>query len=278
MGHIEMTRLDRAPVFRKIAMGSWRTPREGNVYSWIDIDMTKALKFTEEYSSKHNVKITPVHLVGMAIKRCLKERPEINGMIRGSRIYLRKKVALFFSVNIPPKEGDKTGKAILSGATIEDADDMSLSELANALQKRAEIIRDRKDAKFERNFAIIKWVPWGLMELFLDFMSWLTYGLNMNFTWLGVPKDPFGSVLITNVGSLGVEVALPPLIAYTRMPLLLSVGAVRPMAVVVDNQVVARPVMTIGVVFDHRFMDGVHGAQMSKLFKKCFDDPETYLA
>ncbi|MDZ4678162.1 MAG: 2-oxo acid dehydrogenase subunit E2 [Oligoflexia bacterium] len=277
MGRIALTRVDRAPVFRKIAMGSWRTPHEGSVYSWLEIDMTKALKFMEDYGRAHNIKVSPVHLVGMAIKRCLKDRPEINGLIRGSRIYLRDKIALFFSVNIPPKEGDKTGKAILSGATIEDADDLTLKELVLALQKRAEIIRDRKDLKFERNFTLIEWIPWFMMKWFLSFASWLTYGLNLNFSWLGVPRDPFGSVLITNVGSFGVEVALPPLITYSRMPLLISVGSIREMPFVINHQVVARNGMTVGVVFDHRFMDGVHAAHMSKIFKKCFEDPEQYL-
>ena len=95
MGRIELTRLDDAPVFRKIAMGSWNTVGDPSVYGMLELDMTKALLFAEEYGKQHGVKVTPTHLVGKAINHCLKTRPEINGFIRGSRIYLRKHVDLF---------------------------------------------------------------------------------------------------------------------------------------------------------------------------------------
>src|SRR5258708_1014132 len=130
MGHIKLRAFKNAPIFRKIAMGTWSSPSEASIYSRIDLDMSHAIPFIAEYSQRHNIKITPIHLIGKAMILAIKERPEINGMIRGSKIYLREKVALFFSVNIPPKEGDKAGKAILSGATLEDAEGLTVAEIA----------------------------------------------------------------------------------------------------------------------------------------------------
>jgi pyruvate/2-oxoglutarate dehydrogenase complex dihydrolipoamide acyltransferase (E2) component len=37
-----------------------------------------------------------------------------------------------------------------------------------------------------------------------------------------------------------------------------------------------RPILPIGVTFDHRLIDGVHAAQMSAEFKKCFAEPAKY--
>jgi pyruvate dehydrogenase E2 component (dihydrolipoamide acetyltransferase) len=54
------------------------------------------------------------------------------------------------------------------------------------------------------------------------------------------------------------------------------VGAVQTRPVVVNDQVLARPTVKIGVTFDHRFMDGVHAAAMNQKFKQVFENPEKY--
>src|SRR6266852_5975220 len=42
-----------------------------------------------------------------------------------------------------------------------------------------------------------------------------------------------------------------------------------------DRQVV-RPMMTLGVTFDHRFMDGWHGGAMAQLFRAYLEDPRRF--
>jgi pyruvate dehydrogenase E2 component (dihydrolipoamide acetyltransferase) len=206
----------------------------------------------------------------------IQQRPEINAMVRFGKIYLRKNITLFFSVNIPPREGDKVGKAILSGANVQFAESLDLLGLVNALQKRVDTVRERKDKKFEQNFKLISFLPWTWVRHLLNFSSWLTYELNLNLEFLGIPKDPFGSVLITNVGSLGVDCAFTPLMAFTRIPMHIATGAVREKPWVENGQLVVRPVMSIGVTFDHRLIDGVHAAHMNKLFQQCFTHPEEF--
>lgn len=277
MGKVELTKITKAPVFRKIAMGSWKTVGDPSVYGMMDIDMSKTQEFVKKYSEKHNIKISPAHIVGKAIAMCMEERPEINGMIRGSRLYLRKNVSLFFQVNVPGQGADKVNKASLSGATIPNAEKLSLADIAQALNLKAQKVRMNEDNELKQSLAITKMMPWFLMRAFLNFSSWLIYGLNINLGFLGLPKDPFGSVMITNVGSLGIDLAWAPLVPYSRVPLLLTVGSIREQVIAVDGKPEVRPIMSLGVTFDHRFMDGVHAAQMARTFRKCFEDPEKYL-
>ncbi|MEK7400634.1 MAG: 2-oxo acid dehydrogenase subunit E2, partial [Candidatus Poribacteria bacterium] len=208
MGRLNLTRVDNAPVFRKIAMGTWNKGGDPSVYGLLEIDMTHAMTFMKEYSEKHEVKITPTHLVGKAIARCMKIRPESNGMIRGHRIYQRKDVDVFFQVNIPGGVGpDGAGKANLSGCTVHKADQLSLKELALMLQNRADMVRRNKDPILTETLKIFEWMPWWMVGSVLWLSSFLTYGLNLNLQWLGIPRDPFGSVMITSVGSMGIDVA-----------------------------------------------------------------------
>jgi len=273
MPNVSIKLLKNTSVFRKIAMGTWKVAKDPSVYGEIKVDMTHALAHLEEYQKKHNVKITPAHLVGRAVTYCMRRRPEINGFIRGSRIYLRDNVALFYQVNIPGEGEDKIKKATLAGAVIHEAEGLNLAQLAFALSDKASRIRDGRDVELKNNMNLFKLIPWCLCGLYLDFVSWLMYGLNLNLRWLGVPQDPFGSIMITNVGSLGIDIGWAPLVAYSRVPVLLALGAVTNKPWVVADKIEIRPILSIGVTFDHRMVDGIHASQMAAEFKKCFENP-----
>ena len=277
MGKVALTRLDDVSPFRKVAMGTWKTAKDPSVYGIVEIDMQKTLEQLPDYCQKHEVKITPAHLVGRAIARCMKNRPEINGMIRGSRIYLRKNVSIFYQVNIPGEGTDKIKKATLSGAILHEVEKMSTAQISQNLFDKAAQIRAGKDKELAKNLNMFKYLPWCLSRFYLNLASFLIYGLNWNLAWAGIPKDPFGSIMITNVGSLGIDLALAPLCPYTRVPLLLTLGSIQEKAWVVSGKVEVRPILPIGVTFDHRLIDGIHASQMAQEFKKCFAEPEKYL-
>lgn len=277
MKNLNLTLLDDSSPSRKIAMGTWKTVSDPSVYGLIEIDMTEVREVLPEYEKKHDVKITPSHLVGKAIAHCMKLRPEINGMIRGSKIYLREDVTLFYQVNIPGQGKDAVKKATLSGTTIPKAEDLSLHEIASSLKKKAKAARTGEDRDIARNIEAFEYLPWWMSRLYLNIGSWLIYGLNLDMRKFGLPKDPFGSVMITNIGSLGIDLAWAPLCPYTRVPLLLTVGAVTEKAVVVDGEVKVKPILPVACTFDHRLIDGVHAAQMARDFKKVFREPEVYL-
>lgn len=281
MPNLELHELKDPPAFRKIAFGTWDRVKDPSVYGMMLIDMTKANLYMQEFQKRNGIKITPTHLVGRATALSLVERPEINGLIRCSKIYLRKTVSLFFQVNVPGKtepgkEHEKIKKSNVSGCVIHNAEKLSVKGIQQDISSKVDKIRDGSDKEFSKNMNVFKKLPWWAAGWYLDFASWLIYGLNLDLRFLGIPKDPFGSVMITNVGSLGIEYAWAPLCHYTRVPLLLTVGAVHPQAVVVDGQVVAREIMPVCITFDHRLMDGSHAAHLSKEFKKYFADPEKY--
>lgn len=278
MGKIPLkVHTDSSP-FRKIAMGTWKNAADPTVYGLLELDVEDVLKELESYNQKHNIKATLNHVIGFAMARCLTIRPEINGFIRGAKIYLRQSVKLFFQVNIPGSgTGNEIKKATLSGCSIDHAEKMSIRDLATEMKKKVELIRSHKDPELTKNLAMFNYLPWCLSRWHLNLASFLIYGLNLNLKWLGIPQDPFGSIMITNIGSLGIDVAWAPLVPYSRVPLLLTLGAVQKKPWVIDNQVVVRSVLQIGVTFDHRFIDGIHAAQMAKELKKYFAAPKEHL-
>lgn len=258
-------------------MGSWRTAGDPSVYGMLELDMTESLKYISELQSKTDVKISVSHLVGKVVANVLVARPEINGLIRFSRIYQRKHVDLFYQVNVPGSEDDPVGKALLTGATVRKAETLSITEIAQDLNKKSRGLKAGEKGELTKSLNTLKIVPWKLMRSVLNFTSFLTYDLRLNLSWAGVPQDPFGSVMITNVGGLGIDIAWAPLVPYSRVPLLLTLGTIKDRPWVVNGQVHVRPVMRVGITFDHRFMDGIHASQMSKIFNAALENPKQYL-
>ncbi len=272
MANIKMKALRNPPVFRKIAFGSWSSAADPSVYGSLSIDMTNALEFIHQQSLIGH-KITPTHLVGRAVALALKARPELNAMIRLGRVWLRDEVTLFYQVNIPGPKGQEVERATLSGVTIEQADQKSVTDIAQELSQKAKAVREGSDKVLAKNTAVFKYLPWCLCRAYLNLASWLIYGLNLNLTRFGLPKDPFGSVMVTSVGGLGIDWGFAPLIPYTRVPLLVSVGKVSKRPWVVDDQVEVRPVLELGVTLDHRVIDGVHAAELGRMIKEFMANP-----
>jgi pyruvate dehydrogenase E2 component (dihydrolipoamide acetyltransferase) len=80
-----------------------------------------------------------------------------------------------------------------------------------------------------------------------------------------MPRDPFGTAVITNVGGFGIDTAFAPFLPMGRTPMLLLVTKVRERPWVVDGEVVVRPVLRLCATFDHRIVDGYQAGQLAQI-------------
>ncbi len=275
MGRITLTELKNVSPFRKVAMATWRTAKDPTVYSKFEVDIEPTLKVIKEHNEQNNTNININHVVGKVIAKILNEVPELNGMIRGSKIYLRDSVHLNYLVNVPHETEKKSlRKASLSSCSVHNAETLKIDAIAKIMEERVNIARNKEDPYINSNMSMFNIMPWWIVKYYLNFASWLIYGLNINLGLFGVPKDPFGSVIITNVGSLGIKHAYAPLVPYTRSPLLITIGAIHKKPWVIDDQVVVREILPLYITYDHRFVDGVHAASMVKIATELFNNPK----
>lgn len=84
-----------------------------------------------------------------------------------------------------------------------------------------------------------------------------------------------GTITITNVGVFGVDTGTP--ILNPGEVAILCLGAIGPRPWVVDGQVVARSVTTLGLSFDHRLVDGEQGSRFLADIAATLSDPLTLL-
>lgn len=269
MGHLELTKVKDVSAFRKIAIGTWRDAYDPSVYGTMVVRMDAAMDYLARFREATGLRLTVSHMMAWAASRALERMPDANAILRFHRIYRRKRISVFFQV-LMTDEGE--GKADLSGATLHDVEKMSLVSIVTDFREKVERVRSRKDKDLERTRGSFRLVPFWLMHQVLRLISFLSYGLNIALP--GMPKDVFGSIMITNIGSLGLDVAYVPLVPYSRVPMLLAIGAVKDEPVVDDGELAVGKVMRINATFDHRFIDGFHAAIMSKEIHRCFADPE----
>jgi len=164
-------------------------------------------------------------------------------------------------------------KADLSGATLYDVERKSLREICDEFETKVARVRARQDEVLEKTRSSFGAVPNLLMNLALKLLSACCFTLNLDLRAFGVPNDPFGSVMITNIGSLGLDVGYVPLVPYSRVPLLFAVGEVRERPVVDGGQLAVGRTMFINATFDHRLIDGVHAAAVAKVLREWLENP-----
>ncbi|WP_210415640.1 2-oxo acid dehydrogenase subunit E2 [Bdellovibrio sp. ZAP7] len=198
----------------------------------------------------------------------MKKHKELNFVMRFGRLYRRKSINISVMVNI-----SEEGRHDLSFATLRDVDRMSVTEIEEQLSKNAGQIRRREDPHLGFALRLIHKLPHFFTKIFLRVFGFLVHDLNLDLSFARLPQDPFGSVIVTNVGSLGIKKALVPLVPLTRAGLLVSIGQVCKEPIVVKDKIEIREIMHLGVTFDHRFFDGAQAAKMIRDFE-AFLKPE----
>jgi len=247
--------------FRKSALGTWNTPYDPTVYGVLSLKMDEALRYVDAFRKHTGKHLTVSHMVAKAVGAVLEEVPDANALLRFNQIYLRDSIGVFFQVVM---ENPETGEIDLSGATIQIVDEFSA---------KVSGVRRGTDKALKASRDLMSRIPsWGVGPM-LRLSSFLSYTLNLDMSWAGMPKDLFGSVMITNVGSLGLPYALVPLVPYSRVPLVLALGSIEERAVVEDGQLAVRRVMDVGATFDHRILDGGHAAKMHRILRDWMEDP-----
>jgi pyruvate dehydrogenase E2 component (dihydrolipoamide acetyltransferase) len=255
--------------WRRLAAQTWSPPDDPSVYAILDIPMTGSLAFMESVRATHGVHVTPTHLVARALALAMRRYPQLNGIVARGRIMLRETVDMFIQVSTE-------GGTDLAGIKIARVDERSVIEIARETEERVRKLRERRDQQVQRTKQLLDRIPLSLLGPLMRTIAYAIYDLDLDLTRLGIVKDEFGSGMISNIGTFGVSTALAPLVPFSRTPVVLLLGQVEDRVVAEDGRPVVRPMISIGVTFDHRFMDGFQAGKMLQIFRSYLEDPATH--
>lgn len=245
--------MKKSALFRKVAPAIWTDSGDPSVYGFFELDVTDV---------KDRSMILPLFI--KAVIETLAKNPMMTTMVRWGRIVQRKDKSISVMVNIPGAVND------LSALHITSHDHLSLEQIRDLLDSKAHLIRKDTDPHLGPLLKIVGWLPHWLIRLFISVYLFLIYDLNHNLGLGFLPLRPFGSVIVSNVGSLGLSKALLPLVPLAGASVMLSLGEIKDEVKAINGNPVIRTVVDIGVTFDHRLFDGSHAAKMLKDFKASF--------
>ncbi|HEX7842018.1 MAG TPA: 2-oxo acid dehydrogenase subunit E2 [Kofleriaceae bacterium] len=268
--NLELEPISELSTFRRLALGTWRTAYDPSVYGSITLRMDPALAYIEAFRAATGKHLTITHLMARAAAAVYERVPDANVLLRRGRLYRRRRIGVFFQVAMADP---RTGKIDLSGATIHDPERKSLAEICDELDTRFAEVRADSDGALARVRRMFERLPLRVIPAVLELTAFASYTLNLDLRWAGVPRDAFGSVMITNIGALGLEEAYVPLVPYSRVPLLLALGAIRQTPVATGGEVRVEHTMKLCATFDHRVLDGAHAAEMARTLRAWIEDP-----
>jgi len=263
--------LRKPTIWRKLSLQTWAEPNDPTMYGVLEIDAAALQEWLARKTRESGVKCTMTHAVTRAMAILLRRYPEANVLVRGRRIWMRRDVDVFHQVAMPIV-GAK-GAADLSGAIVRQADTKKVPDIARELAEMAEKVRLKKDGQMAQTRGLLMALPGFLTRWVVKILGWFTYGLNLTMPMS--PPDPFGGVMVTSVGMLGIRMAFAPIVTFSRAPMLVVVNTVEERAVVRDGQIVARPILTLTTTADHRVIDGYQASVLIREIRGLLEAPET---
>ena len=264
MGNVRLRRLERVSTFRRLALAAWGSPGDPTIHGTLEIDATAALAHLAALRHDGDVKATLTHLVGRALAKVLAEHPELNVLIRWGRFYQRDDVDIFFQVALQPEADD--GAVDLSGVVVRNADRKSVLEIAGEFATRVQRVREDRDPELATLRRRLGQLPPLLLRPIQSVLDFVQYTFNLKLP--GLPRDAFGSAMVTNIGMFGMRWAYAPLFPPSHCPIVVLIGAVhsKPLVVTDDagrEQLAIRPILPLHASMDHRVLDGVQAARVA---------------
>lgn len=255
--------------WRKIAAAAWGKPNDPQIYGDLEFDATNILAFVEEARAATDVRLTVTTMVGKALAKALGDHPDLNVRMYRGHFIQRETVDIFFIVSAD-------AGAELSGVKVERANEKSAVAIARELRDRAGKIRTGEDEELGKTKKVVGSTPRRLLKASIRASAWLTADRDLDLKKYGLPRQAFGSAMVTSVGMFGIQHAYAPLANYYRIPFLVLVGEVKEKPAVVDGAVVPRPMLTLSATLDHRYIDGFHAAKLARSVSEYMEDPKRF--
>lgn len=238
----------------------------------VEFDITDAETYIA-LKRKAGVRLTITHLLSYFVTQVVaNDVPELNCYIRRGKVVKRPTC----DANVSVLMGDQMGAVI-----IKEADKLSIDEFAKTLSEKIQRAKERRNDGQAKNKNMLAKIPWPFRKWFFDFVRWTSHDLGIILPGIGIKPDAFGSFIVSNIGTLGLDVGYGALMPPSNLAFVLFMGKAVKKPVVVNDEIVIRTMLPIGCVLDHRTVDGSHGGKLFRLVRDKFVNiktlyPETF--
>ena len=235
-----------------------------------DTNVTNAEAYIKKLNSEQSeIRYTMTHITGMGTAWGLYKMRRDVGRIRWGFFHHQKKIGTTILVDV---DGGKD----LVPVTIYNAHELSLKEFALKINEKINRAKNKKDVAHNQSTAIMQYIPSFIAQPMVTLFTYISLSAGFSVPPLGLRPDQFGHVVLTNVGSLGLQQGIAPLCPPMRAMGFICVGKSREMPWVVDGEIKIQKIMNFTSTGDHRFGDASIFINMCNALKGFVEDPEHF--
>lgn len=252
--------------WRKTASTIYKKPVDSKIFGSVEIDITDLEKYINE-KRKAGVKITLTHFFLLATARAIKEQvPELNTYVKRGNIYSYEQIDATVSVLLQNGE--------MGSVKMQNVDQLTLQESAIKLKEEIKkSYQGDENATMQMKEKLAR-IPWPLRGWVYQLIKYLTTNMGISIPPLGLSANNFGSFILSNIGSIGLDIGYPALMPSANISFVLILGGINKKPWVVNNEIVPRTILTLGAALDHRVIDASHGGKLFRYLKKIVNNPE----
>ena len=238
-------------------------------YDRIDVEAAEAL--CRRKVKEGMVNFTILHVLLAAYVRAIAVRPGINRFISGQKVYSRKGIVFVMTIK---KEMSLSAPDTVIKVEFEPDDTLDdvyrkFNDTATAALKALEQPTD-----IDKLMGTLNKLPGFVLRFFVWMLNKLDYHGHLPKSLLDV--SPFhGSMVITSMGSLGINPIYHHIYDFGNLPVFLSYGTKK---TVYEpdryGNLIRRRFIELKAVTDERICDGYYYASAFKLFKKFIERPQ----
>ena len=240
----------KTSVRKKIAASSWGAPSDPSCYGNLEFNCEKIDAFIESHNKKNpEQKISYTHFFIKLFGKSFIKAPDANGVFAFGQFVPFKGVNLNTVVDINKKN--------LVTIPINNCELLKFSQIREQLNKRVKDIKKNKDLETNEFMKKMSLLPTPFVSALLQFSTFVSYYLGIDFAPLKLKKYAFGNIVLTNVSSYKIYNTFAPLVNFSHSSLVAVIC--RPFMKPVVNEegeIVPRKVINLNVTFDHRYGDG----------------------
>ena len=239
---------------------------DNEAYMKLNLDISKTEEYIKEYNKLHpEIKISIFDVVIAAALKAIKERPQLNRFIANQTMYQRNHINAAFTVK---KEFRDDGDETLARISYEEGD--NLDSICHKVRQQIAFCKTQNDESTEAMNFIMK-LPGkhliGAIARFLDKHGWMPKSV--------IATDPYQcSVVLTNLGSLGMDIGYHHLMNWGTNSIFIIVGTKKNNTYVEpDGSIVTKRELDLAFTIDERISDGFYYARSLRLIKQLVENP-----
>lgn len=251
--------------WRQMAAAIYEKPVDGKISGICDFNMEHVAKAMKEWNADgHRVTYTHVFM-SLLIRSMAEYAPELNAYCQWGRTISRDDYVISTAVSVKGQD--------LTTVKIHQADKKSVLEIAKETNYFVKLKRSGNTDVTTQKRNVLAAIPWPFRKWIFKFLRWMTYEAGIQIPATGLHKDMFGSVLVSNIGPLGMEYGIPALMPASNLSFVFAIGKVSEKPIVRDGQVVPCLMLPTAATFDHRVADGAHISKLVKGMNYYLENP-----